>query len=54
LGRADDKIGGDVNFDVTPTLKLNPSPVNTDFAQVESGQGTNNLASSHLLPEKRH
>jgi len=47
------KIGGDVNVDVTPTLKLNLT-VNTDFAQVESDRVRINLSRFSLYyPEKR-
>ncbi len=47
------KIGGDVNIDVTPTLKLNLT-VNTDFAQVESDRARINLSRFSLYyPEKR-
>lgn len=47
------KIGGEVNFDVTPTLKLNFS-VNTDFAQVEADrQQINFTRFSLFFPEKR-
>lgn len=47
------KIGGDVNIDVTPTLKLNLT-VNTDFAQVESDRARINLTRFSLYyPEKR-
>jgi len=47
------KIGGDVNIDVTPTLKLNLT-VNTDFAQVESDRMRINLSRFSLYyPEKR-
>jgi len=47
------KIGGDVNIDVTPTLKLNLT-ANTDFAQVESDQARINLSRFSLyFPEKR-
>ncbi len=47
------KIGGDVNFDITPTLKLNLT-VNTDFAQVESDRNQINLTRFSLYyPEKR-
>ncbi len=46
-------IGGDVNFLVTPTLKLNLT-VNTDFAQVESDRMQVNLTRFSLYyPEKR-
>ncbi len=47
------KIGGDANFDITPTLKLNLT-VNTDFAQVESDRTQINLTRFSLYyPEKR-
>ncbi len=47
------KIGGDANFDITPTLKLNLT-VNTDFAQVESDRSRINLTRFSLYyPEKR-
>jgi len=47
------KIGGDVNIDITPTLKLNLT-VNTDFAQVESDRARINLTRFSLyFPEKR-
>ena len=47
------KIGGDVNIDITPTLKLNMT-VNTDFAQVESDRARINLSRFSLYyPEKR-
>ncbi len=47
------KIGGDANFDITPTLKLNFT-VNTDFAQVESDRAKINLTRFSLYyPEKR-
>jgi len=47
------KVGGEVNFDVTPTLKLNLS-INTDFAQVESDrQQINFTRFSLFFPEKR-
>ena len=46
-------IGGDVNFLITPTLKLNLT-VNTDFAQVESDAMQVNLTRFSLYyPEKR-
>jgi len=48
-----DKIGGEINFDITPTLKLNFT-VNTDFAQVESDRKQINLSRFSLYyPEKR-
>jgi len=47
------KIGGDVNVDITTTLKLNLT-VNTDFAQVESDRARINLTRFSLYyPEKR-
>jgi hypothetical protein len=47
------KIGGEVNIDITPMLKLNFS-VNTDFAQVESDRKRINLTRFSLFyPEKR-
>lgn len=47
------KLGGDANFDITPTLKLNLT-VNTDFAQVESDRSRINLTRFSLYyPEKR-
>ena len=47
------KIGGEINFDITPTLKLNFT-VNTDFAQVESDRKQINLTRFSLFyPEKR-
>ncbi|RLD62291.1 MAG: hypothetical protein DRJ05_00720 [Bacteroidetes bacterium] len=47
------KIGGELNFDITPTLKLNFT-VNTDFAQVESDRKQINLSRFSLyFPEKR-
>ena len=47
------KIGGNVNIDITPTLKLNLT-ANTDFAQVESDKARINLSRFSLyLPEKR-
>ena len=51
LGRY--KIGGDVNVDITTTLKLNLT-INTDFAQVESDRARINLTRFSLyFPEKR-
>lgn len=48
-----DKIGGDINYLITPTLKLNAT-VNTDFAQVESDALVSNLSRfSVYYPEKR-
>lgn len=47
------KIGGEVNFDITPTFKLNFT-ANTDFAQVESDRKQINLSRFSLYyPEKR-
>ncbi|MCK5702714.1 MAG: carbohydrate binding family 9 domain-containing protein, partial [Cyclobacteriaceae bacterium] len=47
------KIGGEVNIDITPTLKLNFS-ANTDFAQVEADNQVVNLSRFSLFfPEKR-
>lgn len=47
------KVGGEVNFDITPTLKLNFSG-NTDFAQVESDRQQINFSRFSLFfPEKR-
>jgi len=47
------KIGGEINFDITPTLKLNFT-VNTDFAQVESDRKQINLSRFSIkYPEKR-
>jgi len=47
------KVGGEVNFDITPTLKLNLT-LNTDFAQVESDRQQVNLSRfSIYYPEKR-
>ena len=47
------KIGGEINFDITPTLKMNFT-VNTDFAQVESDRKQINLSRFSLYyPEKR-
>jgi len=46
-------VGGDLNYLITPTLKLNVT-VNTDFAQVESDQMQVNLTRFSLYyPEKR-
>ncbi len=46
-------FGGDVNYLITPTIKLNLT-VNTDFAQVESDQQQVNLSRFSLYyPEKR-
>jgi len=47
------KVGGEVNFDITPTLKLNFT-ANTDFAQVESDRKQINLSRFSIkYPEKR-
>ncbi len=47
------KIGGDVNYLVTPRLKMNLT-INTDFAQVESDRAQVNLSRFSLYyPEKR-
>ena len=47
------KIGGDVNYLITPTLKLNLT-FNTDFAQVESDRAQINMNRFSLFyPEKR-
>ncbi len=47
------KVGGEINYDVTPTLKLNLS-INTDFAQVESDRKRINFTRFSLFyPEKR-
>jgi len=47
------KLGGEINFDITPTLKLNFT-INTDFAQVESDRQQINLSRFSLYyPEKR-
>ena len=47
------KIGGEINFNINPTLKLNFT-VNTDFAQVESDRKQINLSRFSLYyPEKR-
>ena len=47
------KIGGELNFDLSPTLKWNFT-VNTDFAQVESDRKQINLSRFSLFyPEKR-
>jgi hypothetical protein len=46
-------IGGEINFDITPMLKLNIT-ANTDFAQVESDRKQINLTRFSLYyPEKR-
>ncbi|MFN8256252.1 MAG: DUF5916 domain-containing protein [Bacteroidales bacterium] len=47
------KIGGDLNYLLSPTLKLNLT-ANTDFSQVESDRAQINLTRFSLyLPEKR-
>lgn len=47
------KVGGDVNIDITPTMRLNLT-VNTDFAQVESDRAQINFSRFSLFfPEKR-
>jgi hypothetical protein len=47
------KIGGDLNVNLTPTLKLNLT-ANTDFAQVEADRVAVNLSRFNLFyPEKR-
>ncbi len=47
------KIGGEVNVDITPMLKLNFS-INTDFSQVEADRRQINLSRFSLFyPEKR-
>jgi hypothetical protein len=47
------KVGGEINFDITPTFKLNFT-ANTDFAQVESDRKQINLTRFSLYyPEKR-
>ena len=52
-GKNNTKIGGEINLDITPTLKLNFS-ANTDFAQVESDRKQINLTRfSIYYPEKR-
>ncbi len=46
-------VGGDINYLITPTLKLNLT-INTDFAQVESDRMQVNLTRFSLYyPEKR-
>ncbi len=51
--RTRSKVGGDLNYLITPTLKLNVT-VNTDFAQVESDREQVNLTRFSLFfPEKR-
>ena len=55
-GEKDDligKLGGDLNVNITPTLKLNLT-ANTDFAQVEADRIPVNLSRFNLYyPEKR-
>jgi Domain of unknown function (DUF5916) len=47
------KIGGDINVDITPTIRLNLT-ANTDFAQVESDKEQINFSRFSLYyPEKR-
>mgnify|MGYP001264868751 CR=1 FL=1 len=47
------KVGGEINFDITPTFKLNFT-ANTDFAQVEADRKQINLSRFSLYyPEKR-
>lgn len=47
------KAGGEINYDISPTLKLNFT-LNTDFAQVESDRREVNLSRfSIFYPEKR-
>jgi hypothetical protein len=47
------KIGGDLNVNITPTLKLNLT-TNTDFAQVEADRIAVNISRFNLYyPEKR-
>ena len=47
------KLGGDLNVNLTPTLKLNLT-ANTDFAQVEADRRAVNLTRFNLFyPEKR-
>lgn len=46
-------VGGDINYLITPTLKLNLT-INTDFAQVESDRAQINLTRfSQFYPEQR-
>ncbi len=46
-------VGGDINYDITPMLKLNLT-INTDFAQVEVDRAQINLSRFSLYyPEKR-
>ncbi len=52
-GKTAGKIGGDINYLITPTLKLNLT-FNTDFAQVESDRISTNLTRYDIFyPEKR-
>jgi hypothetical protein len=47
------KVGGEINYDISPTMKLNFT-LNTDFAQVESDRREVNLSRfSIYYPEKR-
>ncbi len=47
------KMGGEINYDISPTMKLNFT-LNTDFAQVESDRREVNLSRfSIYYPEKR-
>ncbi len=47
------RFGGDINYDVTPMLKLNLT-IHTDFAQVEADRARINLSRFSLYyPEKR-
>jgi hypothetical protein len=47
------KVGGDINYLITPTLKMNLT-FNTDFAQVESDRIVTNLTRYDIFyPEKR-
>lgn len=47
------RIGGDINFDITPMLKLNLT-IHTDFAQVEADRAQINLSRFSLYyPEMR-
>ena len=47
------KVGGEVNYDISPTMKVNLT-LNTDFAQVESDRRQVNLSRFSLYyPEKR-
>lgn len=47
------KIGGDINYSITPRMKLNLT-INTDFAQIESDVNQINLSRFSLYyPEKR-